>query len=757
VNRDGDTFRDLGGAGERARDAALAVSIALMRHRIVVALLASLATPSAALAEPADFVELRSELQSINDSSATTAEIRLTPGTVYSLSGDQCAVGDEDGNEANDLDVVRPPERPLSQLTIYTAEGATPATIAVDCPSAPARAIEVVRAGTALVLRNMWISGGRAPSGGDADGGGVRSPGAVTLDRVVFSDNRGGDGPSGVSLVRPGEPGGHGGAVSADGKITVLDSVFRGNRGGAGGAAFEDPGCDIPGSSGGAGGGGGALHARGGLDVQRTLFLENRAGSGGKGGDGGCGAFSINGQPGGDGGAGGRGGSIWCQGCSATVLTSTFSASGPGNGGPAGDGGARGSGDHTDGGNGGVGGAGGTGGAVAVTGASGTPPYLRIDNSTVDGTLAGQGGSGGSGGNAPGSGGNGGSGGAGGASGRGAISVTNTADPGASPATVLIHVTLTDSGAVSGGAGGAAGTGGASSGTAGNAGAAGGGGVHSVFGWRSEGSVVGRASGGGPDCWTQAASSRHSAATDATCGFDDAPDVGVRAFADFALGPLGDNGGPTPTRVPGAGSVLLDRIPAAECTLNTDQRGLPRPAGAGCEVGAVEVQPPPPSPPGGETPGDGGTGGGAGTPTGAAADTVAPRFLSFALSPTRFAAFRSGPSVRRARTRSTRVSYRLSEAATVTFRVQRVLPGRRVRGRCVRPTRADRTRPRCRRYRTLRGSFSRRSTAGLNRFRFSGRLAGRRLRPGSYRLVAVARDPAGNSSTPVRRLFQIIR
>ena len=156
-------------------------------------------------------------------------------------------------------------------------------------------------------------------------------------------------------------------------------------------------------------------------------------------------------------------------------------------------------------------------------------------------------------------------------------------------------------------------------------------------------------------------------------------------------------------------------------------------------------------------PGGGPTPGGAGTPGGGTPDTVAPRFLSLTLKPTAFAAFPSGPSVRGARARGTRVSYRLSEAATATFRVQRALAGRRVRGRCVRPTRANRGKPRCTRYRTLRGSFSHTGTPGLNRFRFSGRLAGRKLRPGHYRLVAVAEDAAANKSEPVRRLFRIIR
>lgn len=55
------------------------------------------------------------------------------------------------------------------------------------------------------------------------------------------------------------------------------------------------------------------------------------------------------------------------------------------------------------------------------------------------------------------------------------------------------------------------------------------------------------------------------------------------------LGPLQDNGGPTPTMLPGAGSAAIDAIAPPDCTQSADQRGIGRPQGAGCDVGAVEV------------------------------------------------------------------------------------------------------------------------------------------------------------------------
>lgn len=58
--------------------------------------------------------------------------------------------------------------------------------------------------------------------------------------------------------------------------------------------------------------------------------------------------------------------------------------------------------------------------------------------------------------------------------------------------------------------------------------------------------------------------------------------------ASLPLGPLADNGGPTPTRMLLSGNQAIDAVPAAECGLSVDQRGVARPFGSGCDSGAVE-------------------------------------------------------------------------------------------------------------------------------------------------------------------------
>jgi hypothetical protein len=65
--------------------------------------------------------------------------------------------------------------------------------------------------------------------------------------------------------------------------------------------------------------------------------------------------------------------------------------------------------------------------------------------------------------------------------------------------------------------------------------------------------------------------------------------------ADPRLGPLQENGGPTPTMAIAPPSPAIDKVPAtaaAGCT-PTDQRGItrPQPPGGKCDIGAYEFAP----------------------------------------------------------------------------------------------------------------------------------------------------------------------
>jgi CSLREA domain-containing protein len=56
---------------------------------------------------------------------------------------------------------------------------------------------------------------------------------------------------------------------------------------------------------------------------------------------------------------------------------------------------------------------------------------------------------------------------------------------------------------------------------------------------------------------------------------------------DPKIGPLADNGGPTRTYALLAGSPAIDAASSADCP-TTDQRGVARPQGAGCDIGSFE-------------------------------------------------------------------------------------------------------------------------------------------------------------------------
>jgi hypothetical protein len=141
-------------------------------------------------------------------------------------------------------------------------------------------------------------------------------------------------------------------------------------------------------------------------------------------------------------------------------------------------------------------------------------------------------------------------------------------------------------------------------------------------------------------------------------------------------------------------------------------------------------------------------------------DSRAPRASRLSLRPKVFRPPNRGGSVARTRARSTRVRYTLDERATMTFTVERRTSGRRVGRRwprCVPPTRRNRNRRRCTRYVRVRGSFQHLGQLGSNSFRFTGRLQGRKLKPGRYRLVGVPRDSTGNLGNRVRAAFRIAR
>jgi hypothetical protein len=82
--------------------------------------------------------------------------------------------------------------------------------------------------------------------------------------------------------------------------------------------------------------------------------------------------------------------------------------------------------------------------------------------------------------------------------------------------------------------------------------------------------------------------SSHNIQGDTTCGFSDS---GSKTTAAISLGTLRNNGGPTDTAVPASTSPAVDAGTNFGCPA-TDERGLIRPQGSTCDIGAVELAPP---------------------------------------------------------------------------------------------------------------------------------------------------------------------
>ncbi len=111
--------------------------------------------------------------------------------------------------------------------------------------------------------------------------------------------------------------------------------------------------------------------------------------------------------------------------------------------------------------------------------------------------------------------------------------------------------------------------------------------------------VIAPASGGACTLAGTVNSAGSNAATDTSCLLTGAGDQDGTAVADLQA--LDNTTGSTMTRLPGASSTLTD---ASTCDAGVDQRGIGRPEGARCEIGATELRIPVPQPDAVSTPQD---------------------------------------------------------------------------------------------------------------------------------------------------------
>ncbi len=409
---------------------------------------------------------------------------------------------------------------------------------------------------TNVAFRANYAGRGIDGNGAAGDGGGLENLGTATLAHVLFSRNRAGN--AGV-----GDEAGSGGGLRNLGTATLTDVRFNGNAAGVG---------DARPSTIHEGGGGGGMMNDGMATLTAVTFNNNRAGHGGFDGGGGWGGglfnegtvilsnvtFRVNragagGSTSEGGGFGGWGGGFENFSGSATLTDVSFIQNRAGRAGHLGAG---------------EGAGGGSGGGMDNWD-SATLTNVTFDRNRAGDNIGDYGGYGG------------------GLSNEGTATLTNvtiTRNRGGngigrnSPAgdgggfendgdATLTNVTIALNRAGRGAFGGTAGTGDNLSG-----------------GVQLSNTIV---FGPGESCSGAFVSLGHNLDSGATCGFAAPGDL---TNTDPALGKLHKNGGLTKTMALSPGSPAIDAGDDAACP-SLDQRGLPRPQGSACDIGAYEVQP----------------------------------------------------------------------------------------------------------------------------------------------------------------------
>jgi CSLREA domain-containing protein len=555
-------------------------------------------------------------------------------------------------------------------------------------------------------------SGGLAGAGGR---GGAVSGGTVSVSHTLFSvTNAGTGGLSGTTLGAQASAGGDGGPGGGiDGvTVTVTDTTISASQGGLGGNGSDNSSVALPGN-GGRGGGGGGVHAASSLMMNNVELDHDVAGPGG---DGGTGATGSNGGTGGSGGGvlAGHGGTI-------TNVTLRGDVAGPG--------GAAGAGS--------TGGIGGDGGGIRADAAG-----LSLAHVTVVGNAAGPAGDAASG--------NPGFPGAGG--GISGLATVNDSVVAGNDGTQCVFTTN--------------GTGNVSFPD------------NSCGGVNADPKLRPLADNGGSTLTMLPGPG--SAALDiipagsADCSGTDqrgvprpqgpACDSGAVEAANPALtadaadfGPVPQGGTPTKTiTVRDTFDPLHPQVSLSSPDFSIVSDGCSGVALAPAATCPVQVRFTATSSPGPRSATLHVTHDAAGPAldvplTATVVDTVPPVLSSLSLAHKTFAVAKRKPPPK-----GTRISFSLSEPASVKFTVIQRLPGRRKGKRCVAPTRKLRHAKHCTRTKTL-GSFTRSAAAGRSSLPFNGRIAGRKLKPGSYSLTASPTDPSGNHGLPAGVAFKIVK
>jgi hypothetical protein len=102
------------------------------------------------------------------------------------------------------------------------------------------------------------------------------------------------------------------------------------------------------------------------------------------------------------------------------------------------------------------------------------------------------------------------------------------------------------------------------------------------------------------------------------------------------------------------------------------------------------------------------------------------------------------PGVNGLKVNGSTISYSLSEAATVSFQLEKKAKGRKVGGKCVKQTAGNKKKKACPLFKKIGARFNGPGATGANTATLPN---GKKLKPGTYRLTMTAADVAGNTTT----------
>lgn len=102
----------------------------------------------------------------------------------------------------------------------------------------------------------------------------------------------------------------------------------------------------------------------------------------------------------------------------------------------------------------------------------------------------------------------------------------------------------------------------------------------------------------------------------------------------------------------------------------------------------------------------------------------------------------AAPGIRGLSVTNGKINYNLAEAATVSFLLEKKLPGRKVGKKCVAQTPKNKAKQRCARFKAVGKAFGGPGSPGQNQVALP-----KKPGPGAYRLTMTATDAAGNVAT----------